>query len=90
MAETSELIMALVMAQKPAQAQALFETLAQWQQADGGYVTGYVFRDKTIWPEDKTSWTAGAVLLAADALYDLTPAANIFTREAFAWQACQA
>ena len=90
MAETSELIMALVMAHKPAKAQALFETLAQWQQADGGYVTGYVFRDKTIWPEDKTSWTAGAVLLAADALYDLTPAANIFTREAFAWQACQA
>lgn len=80
MAETSELVMALVMAKENTKAEMLFNTLAQWQQADGGFVTGYVFRDKTIWPEDKTSWTAGAVLLAADALYQLTSAHTLFTR----------
>ena len=90
MAETSELVIALVMAQQQQKAQTLFDTLAQWQQPDGGYVTGYVFKDDTIWPEDKTSWTAGAVLLAADALYQLTPAAGLFTHPAFDWQACQA
>lgn len=82
MAETAELVIALVAAGQRPQAQTLFSTLAQWQQDDGGYVTGYVFRDNTIWPEDKTSWTAGAVLLAADALYDLTPASTLFTSEA--------
>jgi hypothetical protein len=84
MAETSELAIALVAAGQLPRAQTLYATLAQWQQDDGGYVTGYVFRDKTIWPEDKTSWTAGAVLLAADALYQLTPAARLFTQPAFA------
>ena len=80
MAETCELVMALIHANHIKQANALFATLAQWQQADGGFVTGYVFTDKTIWPSDKTSWTAGAVLLAADALYHLTPAATLFTQ----------
>ncbi len=83
MAETSELVMALVAANDNARAEKLFQTLAQWQQDDGGFVTGYVFRDKAIWPEDKTSWTAGAVLLAADALYQLTPAHALFTQPTY-------
>jgi hypothetical protein len=82
MAETAELVMALVAAGEDLKARAVFATLAQWQQTDGGFVTGYVFRDNTIWPDDKTSWTAGAVLLAADALYQLTPAANLFGTQA--------
>ena len=84
MAETSELVMALVAANDNPRAEKLFKTLAQWQQDDGGFVTGYVFRDKAIWPEDKTSWTAGAVLLAADALYQLTPAHALFTQATYA------
>ncbi|MDZ7923591.1 MAG: prenyltransferase [Marinagarivorans sp.] len=79
MAETAELVIALLAADEPTKAHDLFATLAQWQQSDGGFVTGFVFRDNTIWPEDKTSWTAGAVLLAADALFDLTPASTLFT-----------
>ncbi len=80
MAETSELVMALVAADDMPKAKILFATLPQWQQTDGGFVTGYVFKDNLIWPEDKTSWTAGAVLLAADAIFKLTPAAHIFTQ----------
>ncbi|HEY7773845.1 MAG TPA: prenyltransferase [Marinagarivorans sp.] len=90
MAETSELVIALMAAGQRQLASRLFDTLAQWRQSDGGYVTGYVFRDDTIWPEEKTSWTAGAVLLAADALYSLTPASRLFTRAAFASASCQA
>lgn len=82
MAETAELCIALVAAGQQQKATALFQTLFQWREADGGFVTGYVYRDKTIWPETKTTWTAGAVLLAADALFELTPASRLFTAAA--------
>ena len=68
MAETSELVIALVASEEPEKAHQLFNTLYQWRDTDGGFWTGYVFRDQTIWPAEKTTWTAGAVLLAADAL----------------------
>ena len=35
---------------------------------DGSYWTGYVYPDTTRWPVERTTWTAGAVVLAADAL----------------------
>lgn len=78
MAETSELVIALVASGEREKALALYQTLHQWRDLDGGYWTGYVFRDKTIWPAEKTTWTAAAVLLAADALFALTPAHRLF------------
>ena len=36
--------------------------------ATGGYWTGWVYEDDAIWPEERTTWTAGAVLLACAAL----------------------
>ncbi|MEU1789030.1 prenyltransferase [Streptomyces sparsogenes] len=35
---------------------------------DGMYWTGYVFEDDAIWPEERTTWTAGSLLLAVAAL----------------------
>jgi hypothetical protein len=35
-----------------------------------------------IWPREKTTWTAGAILLAADALTQHTAAANLFLQSA--------
>jgi hypothetical protein len=78
MAETSELVIALVASGEREKARQLYEALHQWRDSDGGYWTGYVFRDETIWPAEKTTWTAGAVLLAADALFSLTPAHGLF------------
>lgn len=78
-AESCELVMATLAAGQRSQALAVFKWLSQWQDRDGGYWTGYSFRDKVIWPQEKTSWTAAAILLAADALFKLTPAANLFT-----------
>ena len=37
----------------------------------------------TIWPEEKISWTNGVVLMAADALYELTPASRLFDHRAW-------
>ncbi len=78
-AESCELILALIAAEKKARALTLFNDLARWQDNDGGYWTGYSFRDKAIWPEEKTTWTAGVILLAADALFNLTSASKLFT-----------
>lgn len=78
-AESCELTMALLAAGEPGRAAKLYRGLHRWQDGDGGYWTGYVYRDSVIWPEEKTTWTVGAMLLAADALAGLTPASGLFT-----------
>ena len=78
-AESCELTMALLAAGDSARAARLYSWLHQLKDQDGGYWTGYVFTDQAIWPEEKTTWTAGAILMAADALTQHTGAANLFT-----------
>jgi len=79
-AESCELVIALISCGRKEKALELFKWLSQWKDKDQGYWTGYNFRDKVIWPEEKTSWTAAAIALAADALFDLSPASTLFTR----------
>jgi hypothetical protein len=69
-AETSELAIALWAVGREQQArQLLCDAGARLRDAaDGMYWTGYVFADDAIWPEEKTSWTAAAALLAMAAL----------------------
>lgn len=78
-AESCELVMALLAAGEKQRASQLFSWLHEYRDKDGAYWTGWVFRDNAIWPEEKPTWTAGAVLLAADALTKATPASNIFS-----------
>ena len=78
-AESCELTIALVAAGLHAQAEEIFRPLLRWQDKDGGFWTGYSFRDKVIWPEEKTTWTAAAVILAADALENRSAASGLFT-----------
>lgn len=77
-AESCELTLALLAAGEHAKAVNLFSWLFQFMDADGGYWTGYNFRDDVIWPREKTTWTTGAILLAADALTEHTGAARLF------------
>ncbi|MBD3645910.1 MAG: prenyltransferase, partial [Pseudomonadales bacterium] len=68
-AESCELVMALLAAGNPARATQLFSWLHEFREDDdGAYWTGYVYTDKALWPVEKPTWTAGAILLAADAL----------------------
>ena len=78
MAETSELILALAAVEAYAEAETVFGWLADKHYDDGAYWMGVTFPDRVIWPEEKTAWTAGAVLLAYDALNKITPGARIF------------
>lgn len=81
-AESCELTLALLAADEHAKAVNLFSWLYQFIDEDGGYWTGFNFRDQVIWPREKTTWTAGAILLAADALTQHTAAANLFLKSA--------
>jgi MMP endo-(1,4)-3-O-methyl-alpha-D-mannosidase len=78
-AETCELALALAAAGRR---DAGIEQLAAMQHLrddDGAYATGFVYPDDTRWPVERTTWTAGAVVLAADALAGASPAAGLFT-----------
>lgn len=80
MAETCELIMACIASGEQEKARQLFEQLQRFQAEDGSWWTGYVFTDDLMWPDERPTWTAGAILLAADALYGITSASGLLTR----------
>lgn len=78
MAETSELIMTLAAIGDYSRAKAIFSWLGNKRFPDGSFWMGVTFPDCVIWPEEKTSWTAAAVVLAWDAINKATPASILF------------
>jgi hypothetical protein len=78
MAETSELVLTLAAIGEYENAEIIFSWLGDKRYDDGSYWMGVTFPDGVIWPEEKTSWTAAAVLLAYDALNNLTDASVLF------------
>ena len=84
MAETSELILSLTAIDDYSRAKAVFSWLGDKRFADGSYWMGVTFPNGVIWPEEKTGWTSAAVLLAWDALNEITPAAKLFNHQFWA------
>ena len=80
-AESSELVIALVKLGLIEKAEYIFNSLHQWRDEDGLYWTGYVYTDEKFWPVEKPTWTAGAVLLAADSLYRFTRGSQLFLKD---------
>ena len=78
-AESCELVMALMAAGDHARAVEVYSWLHQWRAGDGSYWTGYQWVEDLLWPDEKPTWTAGAILLAADALTEHTAASALFT-----------
>lgn len=79
-AESSELVMTLCGLGQYELAAKIFGWLHQHRDDTGCYWMGYVWPDRVFWPEERPSWTAGAVLLAADGLYQWTAAAHVLMR----------
>ncbi|HEY0127175.1 MAG TPA: prenyltransferase [Blastococcus sp.] len=77
-AETCELAMALAVADQPDAALEQLTAMQHLRADDGSYWTGLVFADGKRWPVERTTWTAAAVVLAADALTEATPASGLF------------
>lgn len=77
-AESCELALALDALGDGERALQVFTDVQHLRADDGSYWTGYVPDDEAIWPLERTTWTAAAVVLAADALSRTTPGSGIF------------
>ncbi len=77
-AESAECVMALDCAGMTERAVALFGDIQHLRAQDGSYWTGWQFAANANWPDERSSWTAAAVVLAADALSRTTPGSGIF------------
>ncbi len=80
-AETSEFALALHAIGNRKLSELVFDWIQDKRFDDGSYWCGVTFPDGVIWPEDKLTWTNAVVLMAADALYNITPAGQIFSHE---------
>ncbi|MCL8024400.1 prenyltransferase [Nocardioides bruguierae] len=67
-AETAELVMALDAVGAHEDAHRLLADVQHLRAEDGGYWTGWVYGDDVVWPQERTTYTAAAVVLAVDAL----------------------
>lgn len=77
-AETCELVLALDTIGDSGRATALFAAMQHLRDPDGSYWTGLVYSDGKRWPVEQTTWTGGAMILAADALSRTTLGNGIF------------
>ncbi|MEW5723854.1 MAG: phenyltransferase domain-containing protein [Thermodesulfobacteriota bacterium] len=79
LAETSELVLALSAMGNHSLAKIVFSWIQDRVYEDGSYWAGFTVPEIVIWPEDRITWTNAVMLLAADALYGLTPAGRLFS-----------
>jgi hypothetical protein len=77
-AESSELVLALDNAGRSDAGLALLADIQHLREPHGSYWTGWQFAHRVFWPDEHSTWTAAAVILAADALSRTTPANGIF------------
>lgn len=78
-AETCECVIAHVAAGELTKARQLFEWTGALRADDGAYFTGLVFPELVFFPDmERSSYTAAAVILAADALEGANPTSELF------------
>lgn len=77
-AETCELALALDAVGARDEAIEQVAAMQHLRHDDGSYWTGLVYADGKRWPVERPTWTAAAVVLAADALAGTGPQAGIF------------
>ena len=78
-AETAELVMALVAQGARNKAAAMLANLDRFRDETGAYWMGMQVEQHVFWPVERPAWTAGAVLLAHDAVHEITPACHVLT-----------
>jgi hypothetical protein len=78
-AESCELALALAAMGNYLQARIVFNWICDCTFEDHTFWCGFTFPDMVLWPVEKVTWTNAVVLMAADALYDLTPAGRLFS-----------
>lgn len=66
-AETAELMMALIRVGERDRANQLFDWILKLQDQPGSFWAGIKIPEETIWPEEKPVWVSAAVIIAASA-----------------------
>ncbi len=83
-AETCECAMAYLGAGQRDRATELFTAIQDYRQADGSYYTGVAYPEEVSFPdEERSTYSAAAVILAADAIAEASPAAGLFVDHDF-------
>lgn len=77
-AESCELVLTLDTLGDYGRALAIFKDIQHLRDAEGAYWTGWQFEDEAYFPNERSSWTAAAVILAADALSQATRGSGVF------------
>jgi len=77
-AETCELVLALDACGMRAEAIEVFVTAQHLRHIDGSYWTGWQYGNQAPFPAERSSWTAAAVVLAADALAGFSGGTGVF------------
>ncbi len=77
-AETCELVLALDAIGEIGEALGIYASVQHLRDESGAYWTGWQFANQQYFPAERSSWTAAAVVLAADALARATGGADLF------------
>lgn len=83
-AETAELCIALHIHGMTDEAVTLFDWIQYQRHDDGSYWTGATFPDGRHFPNERTTWSAAAMVLANNVMTGSGPIAEIFSGEALA------
>jgi hypothetical protein len=76
-AETSEFIVSLVISNKIEEAKKLLIEVMNISDLNDIPYMGWQYEENIFWPEEKPSWTAAALILAADSIYDFSSGSDI-------------
>ena len=79
-AETAELVLALLTANKTDLATTLLHTVLNIRDDRGVFWMGHQIDEDIYWPKEQPSWTQAAVILAVDALQRRSATSQVLTR----------
>lgn len=79
--ETAEFVLTLVALGLDDTAREMFGSMQFLRARSNLYWTGATVPEEKVWPREQTTWSAGAVVLAADALVGLSEGKTLFTGE---------
>ena len=77
-AETSEFILSLMCAGYDDEAKRLLIDVLNISDKEGIPFMGWQYEENIFWPEEKPSWTAAALMLSADCVFDYSDASDLF------------
>ena len=76
-AETSEFIVSLVISNEIEEAKKLLIEVMNISDLNDIPYMGWQYEENIFWPKEKPSWTAAALILAADSIYDFSSGSDI-------------